>query len=49
MPNPHTFTGDPYEGYIVRIDRDRQLVFDFGGRAVAIRGVHKEDFEVVEE
>lgn len=31
-----------YEGYIVRIDRDRQLVFDFGGRAVAIRGVHKE-------
>ncbi len=38
-----------YEGYIVRIDRDRQLVFDFGGYAVAIRGVHKEDFEVVEE
>ena len=38
-----------YEGYIVRIDRDRQLVFDFGGIAVAIRGVHKEDFEVVEE
>ncbi len=38
-----------YEGYIVRIDRDRQLVFDFGGHAVAIRGVHKEDFEVVGE
>ena len=38
-----------YEGYIVRIDRDRQLVFDFGVLAVAIRGVHKEDFEVVEE
>lgn len=37
-----------YEGYIVRIDRDRQLVFDFGGLAVAIRGVHKEDFEVAE-
>lgn len=37
-----------YEGYIVRIDRDRQLVFDFGGYAVAIRGVHKEDFEVAE-
>lgn len=37
-----------YEGYIIRIDRDRQLVFDFGGIAVAIRGVHKEDFEVVE-
>lgn len=37
-----------YEGYIVRIDRDRQLVFDFGGYAVAIRGVHKEDFQEVE-
>ena len=37
-----------YEGYIVRIDCDRQLVFNFGGYAVAIRGVHKEDFEVVE-
>ena len=37
------------EGYIIRINRDRQLVFDFGGYAVAIRGVHKEDFEVVEE
>ncbi len=36
-----------YEGYIIRIDRDRQLVFDFGGNAVAIRGVHNEDFEVV--
>ena len=34
-----------YEGYIVRIDRDRQLVFDFGGHAVALRGIHKEDFE----
>lgn len=33
-----------YEGYVVRIDRDRQLVFDFGGIAVAIRGVHNEDF-----
>ena len=38
-----------YEGYIVRIDHDRQLVFDFGGYAVAIRGIHKEDFEVAEE
>ena len=37
-----------YEGYIVRIDRDRKLVFDFGGYAVAIRGVHKEDFQEVE-
>ncbi|MGN0233769.1 MAG: hypothetical protein ACI4B5_05015 [Bacteroidaceae bacterium] len=38
-----------YEGYIIRIDRDRQLVFNFAGLAVAIRGVHKEDFEVVRE
>lgn len=37
------------EGYIVRIDRDRQLVFNFGGYAVAIRGVHKEDFQEVAE
>ena len=38
-----------YEGYVVRIARDRQLVFDFGGCAVAIRGLHKEQFEAVEE
>lgn len=37
-----------YEGYLVRINRDRQLVFDFAGYAVAIRGVHREDFEIVE-
>lgn len=37
------------EGYIIRIDRDRQLVFNFGGYAVAIRGIHKEDFVVVEQ
>ena len=37
------------EGYIVRIDRDRQLVFGSGGYAVASRGVHQEDFEVVKE
>lgn len=36
------------EGYIVRIDRNRQLVMDLGGYAVAIRGIHHEDFEVVE-
>lgn len=36
------------EGYVVRIDRDRQLVMEFGGYAVAIRGVHNEDFEVAE-
>lgn len=37
-----------YEGYIVRIDRNRQLVFNFGGIAVALRGVHNEDFEVAD-
>ena len=36
------------EGYIVRVDRDRQLIMELGGYAVAIRGVHKEDFAVVE-
>ncbi len=36
------------EGYVVRVDRDRQLIMEFGGYAVAIRGVHKEDFEVAE-
>ena len=36
------------EGYIVRIHRDRQLVMNFGGYAVALCGVHNEDFEVVE-
>lgn len=36
------------EGYIVRVDRDRQLVMELGGYAVAIRGVHNEDFAVVE-
>lgn len=36
------------EGYIVRIDRDRQLVIEFGGYAVAIRGMHKEDFAIAE-
>lgn len=36
------------EGYVVRILRDRQLVMDFGGYAVAISNVHNEDFEVAE-
>lgn len=36
------------EGYIVRVDRDRQLVMELGGYAVAIRGVHNEDFETAE-
>ncbi len=34
------------EDYNANEDND---TFDFGGYAVAIRGVHKEDFEVVEE
>lgn len=37
-----------HEGYVVRINRDRQLVMNFGGYAVAISGVHNEDFEVAE-
>ena len=36
------------EGYIVRILRDRQLVMEFGGYAVAISNVHREDFEIAE-
>ena len=36
------------EGYVVRILRDRQLVMDFGGYAVAISNVHLEDFEIAE-
>lgn len=40
------FTGQ--EGYVVRVKRDRQLVMDFGGYAVAISNVHNEDFEIVE-
>ena len=35
------------EGYIVRIDRDRQLVMDFGGIAVAFSGIRNEDVEPV--
>lgn len=36
------------EGYIVRILRDRQLVMDFGGNAVAISNVRNEDFQIAE-
>ena len=36
------------EGFVVRILRDRQLVMDFGGYAVAISNVHNEDFEIAE-
>lgn len=35
-------------GYVVRILRDRQLVMDLGGYAVAISNVHLEDFEIAE-
>ena len=35
------------EGYVIRIARDRRLVIDVGGMAVAISGVHAERFEEV--
>lgn len=35
-------------GYVVRILKNRQLVMDFGGYAVAINDVHNEDFEIAE-
>ena len=35
------------EGYVIRIARDRKLVMDIGGMAVAISGVHAERFEEV--
>lgn len=37
------------QGYIIRIDRDRKLVIGVGDMIVAIGGVHKENFEKVEE
>ena len=37
------------EGYVVRILCDRQLVMEFGGYAVAISNVHREDFEIAEQ
>ena len=37
------------EGYVVRILRDRQLVMEFGGYAVAISNVYREDFEIAEQ
>lgn len=36
------------EGYIIRINRNRHLVMNVGGYAIAINGVHNEMFEVVE-
>ena len=36
------------EGYVVRILRNRQLVMNIGGYAVAINNVHNEDFEIAE-
>ena len=35
------------EGYVIRIARDRKLVMDVGGMAVALSGVHAECFEEV--
>lgn len=42
-------TGDyaGLEGYVIRIARDRRLVMDVGGMAVAISGIHAERFEEV--
>lgn len=37
------------QGYIIRINRDRKLVIGVGDMTVAIGGVHKENFEKVEE
>ena len=37
------------QGYIIRIDRDRKLVIGVGDMTVAIGGVHRENFEKVEE
>lgn len=37
------------EGYVIRIDRDRRLVMGVGDMTVAIGGVHKEQFEAVED
>ena len=35
------------EGYVIRIARDRRLVMDVGGMAVAVAGVHAERFEEI--
>ena len=42
-------TGDyaGLEGYVIRIARDRKLVMDVGGMAVAVAGIHAERFEEV--
>ena len=42
-------TGDyaGLEGYVIRISRDRRLVMDVGGMAVAVSGIHAERFEEV--
>ena len=36
------------EGYVVRVKRDRQLVMNIGGFAVAVNNVHNEYFEIAE-
>ena len=33
---------------MVRVKRDRQLVMNIGGFAVAVNNVHNEDFEIAE-
>ena len=38
-----------FEGYIVRIDRDRRLVMNIGDITVAIANIHRETFEEVME
>ena len=38
-----------FEGYIVRIDRDRRLVMNIGDLTVAIANIHCETFEEVME
>ena len=35
------------EGYVIRIARDRKLVMDVGGMAIALSGVHAERFDEV--
>ena len=42
-------TGDyaGLEGYVIRIARDRKLVMDVGGMAIALSGIHAERFEEV--
>ena len=38
-----------FEGYVIRINRDRRLVMAIGDMTVAISGIHKENFENVND